>query len=298
MEILSADIKVNESHTFSFSKPVQQYMVGFSRCDLGYPRPDHHVLAITIDLSDITQNNNDVIVHPQIDIHDNSKHNQSPDSSITVVVIATVGDGNPNVELFTGIRPHYKNELKIDNPILLQTALSRTYVEYPDEGHHVFQFKSTIYPDLKQDAFYLRGQAHMNDHSKKGDNLAEGKIAGSAIAYNGDDNSVICATFDSKNVGNSGEVCFGDVPEGFPSQDYELGCFITGYDLTYSNRVDHHVLKFEISVSLNENKLIIQNGKAYAKLNLKAFMTDNGKNQFDIPHNSLTGIVLAINNKK
>ena len=99
MEILKAEVKTNEPHTFSFSKPVQQYMVGFSGYVLKYDRPDHHVREISVDLSNAVKNNNEIIVTPQLKLNDNSGHHQSAQSYITVVVIANVGDGNPNLNL-------------------------------------------------------------------------------------------------------------------------------------------------------------------------------------------------------
>ena len=56
--------------------------------------------------------------------------------------------------------------------------------------------------------------------------------------------------------------------------------------------VSLHQLNFweKVSNCKDENKI-------YAKLELKSFLTDNGEHKFDIPHNSVSGFVIAIKNK-
>ena len=88
IEILSPNVKTDKSHKFSFSKPVQQYMVCFSQIDIEYPKKDNHVKQISFDLTDVQQTNNEFIVKPQFRINNNSGNRQSSQSSVTIVIIA------------------------------------------------------------------------------------------------------------------------------------------------------------------------------------------------------------------
>lgn len=52
-EVQSSEIENHKSHTFTFDRPISQYIVGFSRFFIEYPTSDHHVKTILIDLSDV-----------------------------------------------------------------------------------------------------------------------------------------------------------------------------------------------------------------------------------------------------
>ena len=87
-------------------------------------RPDHHVKHISIDLVNSRKNNRDVIIQPQLKMHDTSNHKESPNSIIAVVVIATVGDGNLNVNLITTVKQFFKNKLPANEVTFLKSSYS------------------------------------------------------------------------------------------------------------------------------------------------------------------------------
>lgn len=296
MEILSASVKTDESYTFSFSKPVQQFMVGFSQCNIEYPRPDHHVKQISLDLTDVKQANNEVTIKPQLRINDNGGHRQSPQSSITIVVLATVGDGNPNVQLFSNVKGYFKNDFSIEDPTFAKTALTYSFIQYPSDGHHMMKYNATVNTLVKPGSFIIRGQSTYCDrHSEH--KIEDSKIFGSSIIYGGKDQKVILADFNSQKVGESGIVSFGDAVEGVNYADYEIGCFVDTFEVSFKNGTDHHVLKIELAVNLAEPKLFVSDGKINAKLNLKSYLQDNGDNKYKIPHNTISGFIIAFNNK-
>lgn len=292
VEIQSAVIQTNNSHTFKFSKPVKEYVLGFSKCYMEFHRFDHHIKEISIDLTNSILNKNEVFVKPELKMNDDSNHRESEDSYITVVVLATVGDGNPDI--------HMINEIKKDevNPIptsgassSLKPVLTCTSVHYHDTDHHIYQYFSTVEPVLESNSFSLKGQSVIQDHDG---NAGNGIIIGSVIIRNGNNNEILFGDFDSKTIGGNGLVCLGDETKGINYDNYELGCFVNGYELSYGEDVDHHVYKIEISATFSEKKLVVKDGKVYANLNLKSFLADSDKNQFDIPHNNVTGFVIAI----
>lgn len=296
MEILSANVKTDESHTFSFSKPVQQYMVGFSQINIEYPKKDNHVKRISFDLTDVQQTNNEVIVKPQLRINDNSGNRQSSQSSVTIVVIATIGDGNSDVQLLSGVKGFFKNEISIEEPTFVKTALTYSFIQYPSDGHHLMKYNVEINTLVKQNSFILRGQSIFMDRHPE-HNMEDSKIFGSTIIYGGKDQKVIFADFNSQNIGQSGNACFGDAVQGCNYENYELGCFINAFEVSFKNGTNHHVMKIEASAKLNEPKLFVSEEKVYAKLDLNAFLCDNSNNKFRIPHNSVSGFVIAFNNK-
>lgn len=294
MEILSAEIKTNNSYKFLFSKPVQQFFVGFSRCVIQYPSPDHHVKEITIDLTNSNKFQNEVEVKPKLILSDTSNHTESYYSFITVVVMAIVEDGNPNVYMRNSVKINVAYDLPAENIKFIKSSLTLSFVQYPASDHHVYKYSSNIKPVLESTSFSLKGQSLISD---LGGNSGKGKVFGNTLIYCGDDQKIIWADFDSRNIGNSGTICFGEFSEGFQADDYQLACFINGYKLSYTGPVDHHLLKFDIAAELSDNKLILNDGKIYANLDLKSFLIDNGKNQSDIPHNYIQGFVIAFNNK-
>lgn len=121
---------------------------------------------------------------------------------------------------------------------------------------------------------------------------------GSVLIYSGNDSKLLSADFNSKEIGSSGLVCFGEAFEGFDPMNYSLACFITRYKVSFKKSEDHHLLLFDVAAEIGENKIFEKEGSLYAELNLKSYLSDNGKNQFNIPHNSVHGFVIALNNKE
>lgn len=297
MEILTAQVKTDESHAFTFSKPVKQFMVGFSQLDLGYNRPDHHVKQITIDLTDSKLSGNQVIVKPILRMTDNAGHKQSSNSFATIVVISTFSEGDSNsIQLFSGVKGHFKNRLSIENPTFVRSCLTYSSIGFSSGDHHMMKYNATVNTLAKNDSFIIRGQSIFCDRHPE-HKLEDGKIFGSSIVSYDSNQKVIFADFSSQNIGESGNVCFGDAVQGLNYNDYDIGIFIDTIDVSFKNNTDHHVLKFELSAELCEPKLFVSDGKVNAKVNLKSYLTDNGENQYNIPHNTIAGFLIAFDKK-
>lgn len=294
-EIISQEIKNNISTTFTFSKPVQQFFVGFSRCLIQYPFPDHHVKEITIDLTKAQKSNNKVIVEPKLILKDTGNHSESQDSCITVVVIATIGEGNPLFQMKRSVKTDIDYELPPNDPILVKSALSLSFVQFPASDHHLQKYYSIIKTVIEPSKFNLKGESFLKDNTS---NSGKGKVFGSVLIYTGNDSKLLSADFSSKEIGSSGLVCFGESFDGFDPMNYSLACFITRYKVSFKKSEDHHLLLFDVSAEIGENKIFEKEGSLYAELNLKSYLSDNGKNQFNIPHNSVNGFVIALNNKE
>lgn len=295
LEMHSAEIRTNQSYAFVFSTPINEFMIGFSRFTLQYPRPDHHVQRISIDLSDARKNGTEVIVKPQLKICDtNEKHEESLISSIVVNVIAIVGNGNPYVHMIPQVEGDSCFELHA-NPLYLKSTLITADVEYPDLDHHVWKYESQLEPVFEGNKCTFAGKAKLQDN---GSNIGTGKVKGSILVYTGSPQNLMCADFDSKKIRNPGIVCFGDVPEDFKYEDYDVACFVTGYEVSFeSPDKDHHVLKVEIAADLAKNGFFRDNDKLCAKVLFRSLLVDNGEHQFDVPHNSVSGFVIAFKNK-
>lgn len=294
MEILSAEIKSNISHTFTFSDKVDKFIIGFSKILIEYPSTDHHLKRILYDVSNIQVNDREIVVTPKLRLNDASGNSESFDSIITVVIFATLGYKNTSVDMLTNVKTNVERILPLCNPVFYKSALSSSGVEYPDDDHHLNKYNSKIEFCLLDGSFTLKGQSTIQDrHEVSG----TGEVYGSSIIYNGNDHRIMCADFDSEKVGNSGTVSFGKKHKKIHLQDYQLGCFISSFSLSFKSSEDHHVKQIEVSAELEEQNLIDQDGHLLAKINLKAFLTDNGKHHSDIPNNSVSGFILAINKK-
>lgn len=292
MEVQTAEIKNNEAHTFAFSKTVQQFMVGFSKFVLQFKPPDHHVKTIMIDLSDCKKNNNEITVKPNLVLEDTGKKSKPGDMSIRVVIVATVGGGNPSVQMIDGLKINEEKQMP-NNLTSVKSALYSTHVQFPNVDHHLHKYSSIIVPHIRESTFSLNGQSMIYDKS----NASCGKVQGSAIIYNKDDKKVLCEDFDSRKIKEAGTINFGQIPHGFKPEEYHFGCFIHGYEVSYALLEDHHILKIEVSVDIQNSKFYVKDGSLCADLKLKAFLTDNGQNKFDIPHNIVSGFVVAFTNK-
>lgn len=288
VEVLKAEVKNSESYTFNFSKPVQQYMVGFSKFVLQYKPPDHHIKKIIIDLSDCKQTGNQVVVKPNLVFDDQSKKSKPGDTSVTIVIIATVGEGNQNIQLHDGLNANFENNLPSDQATI-KSAIFSSSVQFNDSDHHLYKYQSVVIPELNGNKYSLSGNVTLAD--KHGSN--NGQVRGSVIIFNKNDPSILCQDFDSRKNSCFGPLFFDNVPQGFNPDDYQVAWFLNGYQVSFEDGTDHHVLKIDVSADLPENKVVVKDGRACVILKLNAFLTDNGKNQFNTPHNVVTGFVIA-----
>ena len=295
VEMQSAEIKASQTHAFVFNKPVKEYMIGFSSFTLQYNRPDHHVKRISVDLSDNHLNGTEIVVDPHLLLRDdNDRHIESLNSTIFVTVIAVVGEENPYFRVIPEVNGHSTIELPV-KPVFIKSTLITSDVQYPEEDHHVWKYWSQIVPVADGNTYIFVGEAKLQDN---GSNSGSGKVKGSVLIYTGGTQDLMCADFDSRKIGDSGYVCLGKAPESFDQKDYDVACFVNRYEVSFeSPDKDHHVLKVEIGASLGKKKLVIENDKVYAKVYLKSFLVDNGEHQFDIPHNSVSGFVIAFKNQ-
>lgn len=293
MEILKAEVRTNESHSFTFSQPVQQYMVGFSSFVLKYDSPDHHVKEISVDLSNVAKNDNVVIVTPQLKLNDNSGHHQSSQSYITVVVVAAIGNGNPNLQLIPIAKTDCNYDLSASNPAFLKAAISSTFTKYPGSDHHLFQYESSIKPNVQSSSFSLEGKSYIRDKGKSAKVEGNGEVVGSVISYSCVEKDALFADFNSLTNGEMPTICLGNAPGQFYFGDYNVGIFINGFNLSFEKR-DHHVLQIKVSAALSDKELILESGRVYAKLSLESFLTDNGENPTKIPHNYVSGFIVAL----
>lgn len=291
MEIQTANIKSNEAHTFTFSKSVQQFMIGFSKFNLQYKPPDHHVKTIVIDLSDCKKNNNEIVVKPNLVLDDTSKKSKPGDMSITVVIIATVGPGNKNVELVDGLDVNVNNNLPNNNSIV-KSALYSTFVQFPNDDHHLAKYTSVIVPYNNGSTYSVNGQTLLGDQHGS----TCGQVRGSVLIYSKYDKNILCEDFDSRKLSGTGEICLGNIPPEFRPEEYKVGIFIHGYEVSFESQ-DHHVLQIEVSAAVQNSALYVRDRMVYANINLKAFLTDNGKNQTNIPRNTITGFIVAFKNR-
>ncbi|KAK8892792.1 hypothetical protein M9Y10_030035 [Tritrichomonas musculus] len=292
LELLTAEVRNDEAHKFTFTRPVQQFMVGFSKFVLQFKPPDHHVKKIIVDLSDCKKNNNEVVVKPNLVLEDTGKKSKPGDMFVNVVVLASVGEGNRNVQMIDGLKINEEKDFP-SNFTTVRTALYSTFVQFPNVDHHLQKYSSIIVPYVKETTFSLNGQSMIYDKSSS----HCGKVQGSVIMYNKNDSHILCEDFDSRKYRGTGTINFGNPPQGFVPENYQIGCFIHGYELSYETGEDHHLLKIEVSIDVQDNKLFIKDGSVCANISLKAFLTDNGQNKFDIPHNIVSGFVVAFNNK-
>lgn len=224
---------------------------------------------------------------------DTSNHSQSHNSVVKIVVLAIVGDGNPNIRLYNVIKTNVKYDMFSENSII-KSAQNLSFVQFPESDHHVYKYSTNIKPVVESATFTLKGQSEIRD---KHPNIGVGQVFGSAIIYSGVDSEIIFADFDSKKLGNSGSVSFGEIPDNFQTENYELACFINNYSLAFKKNDDHHLLKFEVSAEINDESLHLKDNAVYTDLNLNAFLTDNGQNHFNIPHDSVSGFIIAIQKK-
>lgn len=295
MEILSANVYTNHPHVFTFSDNVKQFIVGFSSMDVHYSEIDHHVRDIEVDLQNVQKCDNNVTVTPVVRISDRHDTSESYYSTINVVVIALVGEGNPDIYMLNRVKVNENFELPWDNLTFIQSSLTHNYVSYWETDHHLEKYYSLAYPKSSNSPFMLQGETFMTDRHYR--NL-RGVVSADVIAYCGIDKQVLCCSFNSNNSGRKGSVCFGEKPENFKPEDYELACIINGYEVSFNSSTDHHVYQIKLSSKIENDKLYEKVGKVYANINLTAYLEDSSKNCTDIQHNKLYGFVIAYNKNK
>lgn len=291
VEVQKKTLRLNESYEFIFSGVVLHYIVGYSGFNLEFESLDHHVREISIDVRSSNKQGQKVTVKPHFVLCDHhTSHKTSEASKIDIVVLAIIGQDNPNLY----IRSHYIIDgLKYipENDItFFKTALSYSNVEYEiDEDHHVQKFLSYIYPSIKSSVIEIKTGTSIIDREL---NFIRGETSGSVIYYVGNDKNILCAEYNSKKIGKSGQVSFGMAPENFSPDNYIVASFISEFSLSFDKPNDHHVKKLEVSSSFQD--LYLNNGEINTRVNLKSYITDRHYTEFDIPHNEVSGFLIAI----
>lgn len=294
-EVLSAEILNNETHTFTFSKSVDQFMVGFSKFLIEYPETDHHIQKIFIDLTDVQKNDDKVIISPKFHMSDSSNHNESYYSKITVVVLAAIGYKNRNIYMENGIKTNIEHILPLNNPTFIAPSLTYSSVQFEEEDHHLNKLSTKIEVDSDSGSFKLDGFSKIQDSGKYS---GSGEVNGSIFIYNGTDHKVLGSNFTSGTEGNFVLVKLGQNTKKTHHKRFRMACFIDGFELSYKNNSDHHVKTIEVSCEIDEKNLIEDQGSLYAKVFLKSLLSDGRRNNFDVPHNTVSGFVVAFKNDK
>ena len=295
MEILSAVINTNEKYVFTFSKNVQQFFVGFSELEVHFYDRDHHIRDIEIDIQNTQKSDNMVIIRPLVRITDRHNTCESFRSYLNVVVIALVGEGDPDVYMLNRVKVDENFELPWDKLTFIESSLTYTKVYYWDTDHHLAKYYSYVYPDSEENPYLIRGRTLMTDRHTRNQN---GIVSADVIAYNGIDSHVLCRDFTSNDVGKNGSVCFGNKPQNFNPDDYKLACIIRKFDISFQKYTDHHLYQIKLQSNVENDKLFEKDGKIYANVNLTAYLEDSSKNRTDISHNELKCFIIAYNKNK
>lgn len=298
IEILSQKIQVNESYDFKFSDTVQRYMVGFSEFRIEYPNEtDHHVQEITINLQNSISNGSVVKVTPELVLRDKHYHRQSDDSYIVVVVIAIVGTGNNDFCILNGIDTDAECQLPFDNITFLYSSLLFCKAYYPTSDHHVHKFYSSVSPSTINNRFKLHGKTRMNDVKKY---ASDGCTIGNIISYCGKSKNILSAPFDTKKSGEWLSLDLGDAPDDFDPDNYQIGCFISSFLLSFGRHKEHHV--FLLKVGCKPNFIVVSkvDGKVHLDTRLYADIADRHYHGFEsgIPTSELSGFFILIHKSK
>ena len=116
------------------------------------------------------------MVKPRLKINDTSNHEESGESKITVVVIAAIGSGNPNIHLDNHAIPCMNYFTPLFNVNFIKSSLSYCFARYPAADHHLEKYLSNIKAELVDNTFYLDGETLLHDH---GTNFGHGTPLGS-----------------------------------------------------------------------------------------------------------------------
>lgn len=298
IEILSHRIPVNESYNFQFSDTVQRYMVGFSWCKIEYQEgKDNHAQEIAINLQNAINNGPVVTVTPELVLHDKHYSSQSRTSSIEVVVIAKVGTGNDELYIRNGIDAESECQLPFDNITFLYSSLLHCKAYYSTKDYHVHKFNSSVQPSTNDKNFILHGKTRMNDVKKHASN---GVTIGNIIAYSGKSRNILSAPFDSKRSGKLFSIDIGKAPRDFNPDNCQVGCFISGFSLSFGSHVDHHIMSLELGCNLVHPSISVKNGNVYLEAAINAVMLDKHFNGYGeiIPANELSGFFILVHKRK
>ena len=293
IEVLSAEILNNKTYTFTFSQPVNQFIIGFSQFLLEYPESDHHLQKISVDLTNVHQQDNKILVIPRLRMSDASNNTESLDCKITVVVLAAIGKKSLNIYMKTGLKANVDYNFPLTNPTFVGSALTNSSVQYKEDDHHRSKFSSKIETVVNSNSFKMNGYSKIQDSRK---NSSAGYVNGSVFIYNGTDHKILGSSFTSEKEGNSVLVKLGECSEEINPKQYKLACFINSFELLFKNSSDHHVKKIEVSCELDNENIVEDKGSLYAKIFLKSLLIDDGRNRSDLPNNSVSGFVVAFKN--
>lgn len=294
--MLEQEINTGCSHSFVFSRKVDQYIVGFSSIDCWFRGDSHHVKEISIDLTQTNKNGNVITVQPKLVMRDSSGHIQSPGSSIKVVVLATVGAGNPDIYLQSSVNVGEKYELPFQDIEFIQSALFYSSVKFKGRDHHVANYSSNINIVQTSPKYYqIEGNSKIRDrHDKNG----LGQVKGSIIAFKENTRDAFCGYF-TQNNNNENRILvdLADEDADFNENEYSYCCFINSFEFSYKNGSDHHVHNFELSVNKLSESLITKDKTIYADIKLKATLKDFKTNTSNLPINKISGFVVAVRNQ-
>lgn len=296
IEILEQDIQTGCSHSFRFSRKVDQYIVGFSDIDCWFKGDSHHVKEISIDLTNTNKNGNMITVQPKLVMTDSSGHVQSLSSKIKVVVLATVGAGNPDVYLQTSVNAGEKYKLPFQDIEFIQPALYYSSVKFNGRDHHVASYSSNInIIQTSSKNYIIEGNSKIRDrHNTSG----TGQVKGSVIAFKENAQDAFCGYFTQNNdYDNNVLVDLASETADFNENEYSFCCFISSFELSFKNGTDHHVYNFELSVKKKSENLITKKKTIYADLELKAMLKDLKTNKTNLPINKISGFVVAVRNQ-
>lgn len=296
LQILYANIQNNKPYSFSFNDKVDQFFIGFSKFCIKYDTIySHHVKEISIDLTDTVKDGNKVRIRPKIVMNDTSGNRESSRSSIEVVILASIGNGNQNVYLQSAVDTDERHNIPLHNINFMQTAIHSVSSKYQTKDHHLAEYSSHINitkPNSK--CYKLTGCSIIRD---EGEFFSNGQIKGSVIAYNGNNQDILCGYFTEDNMNsNNVKVELGDCPAGFQPNEYSFHCFISSFGFSYENGNDHHVMKIDLSTQNRNNELLVENNKICARLTLKAKIKDLKYHRTKLPHNKISGFVIAVRN--
>ncbi|MEL6655464.1 MAG: hypothetical protein AAFY48_10960 [Bacteroidota bacterium] len=234
LEIINQAITLDKSlPTFNFGGQVSAFVYGLTAFNFSYTE-DHHVQTASVALN-ATLNGNSVDVTPTVVFKDDSGNTYSPGgSSISVTVIAWVGDGADRNVKFVNWGRSIKNgqaSEAIDigaTPVSTNALLSGFDVSYGnDTDHHVERIFANVGTNPSGNKVKLTASVGMYDNS--GNNASTATANAGLLAAIADDPG-----FDIQIVHEGGHTVT------FPKPVDEVMAIINGFDVGYTN-TDHHV---------------------------------------------------------
>lgn len=299
LQIKSQKVLYKDSCQFEFDKDVKQYMVGFSEFQLKFSS-DHHIHEIAVDVSDVQKAGNIITVTPRLIMSDCSGHEPvKNDSYVNVVVVALLDiDIKSRLYLGTGLEPQNKADFSdsVTPPQppavkeFMQAALCGSDISYSGDDHHVKEYlANTGIKRLPDGSYMLTGKTKIMDDSA---HSSEKPATSSVIIYSGFDDCLLCGIA-VPGSSTALEVPLGNKPQNYdPQKDtWQIGAFISSYDLSFNNGDDHHVR--QIHVAITHSTPVVEDDKVHVHVDTVAEMKDDSKHDTNIPHNKLGGFILA-----